>query len=377
LAADTTMVRHKELNCVFLPGLPVPNMVLNKALPHQVSARGEQIARPGLAQMAAGLLLCVFGLMHSSGVDAEENVARIIGGEEARGAAWPSTVALVRTTNDNLFQRQFCAGNLVAAQWVLTAAHCLHDAAGVTTNAADIRVAAGVTDLSQTSGVTEHVIANVIVHPQYDPSNPGTYNDIALLELAQPASQRVMPLFNGDTDALVGRSTVVVGWGALAFSQFGQLPFPTVLNQVSVPLVSRAVCNQPVSYNGIIADTQLCAGFREGERDSCVGDSGGPLMLLHEGQYQQVGIVSFGRGCAEPDLYGIYTRVPAYLTWINELTGSAGSPQPQSPQAGSTPAPTTPVSERTTSETGAGAGLMVLMLGFLIGRRRQYRHATK
>lgn len=52
------------------------------------------------------------------------------------------------------------------------------------------------------------------------------------------------------------------------------------------------------------------------------GDSGGPLMspLIIDGQtiYYQIGIVSYGIGCARTDVPGVYTRVQNFLDWITE-----------------------------------------------------------
>lgn len=47
------------------------------------------------------------------------------------------------------------------------------------------------------------------------------------------------------------------------------------------------------------------------------GDSGGPLVSKQNSLWIQEGIVSFGIGCAEPNIPGVYTRVSQYQSWIN------------------------------------------------------------
>ena len=62
-----------------------------------------------------------------------------------------------------------------------------------------------------------------------------------------------------------------------------------------------------------------CAGEPEGGKDSCQGDSGGFIgAWMGNGQWVQLGIVSWGVGCARPDLFGVYTRVANYATWVEE-----------------------------------------------------------
>lgn len=69
-------------------------------------------------------------------------------------------------------------------------------------------------------------------------------------------------------------------------------------------------------YGGGITAGMLCAGLPEGGRDACQGDSGGPLTVAN----QVAGIVSWGIGCARPNLPGVYARVPFYRNWIDSVS---------------------------------------------------------
>ncbi len=267
--------------------------------------------------------------------DASSIVApRIIGGQRAAEAAWPSAIALVRVSNQSLFQRQFCAANLINSRWAVTAAHCLFDNFGTPLDPSAVRAALGFNDLAQESDATEVIISGIFIHPDYDNSDASAPHDIALVELAQNTDQPFMRLFDGDVRELAGDAAIVVGWGVVDFSNPAQPLFPSELNQVSVPVVSNAVCNEPQSYNGLIGEGQVCAGFREGGRDSCLGDSGGPLMITQNGEFRQAGVVSFGRGCAQPNFYGVYSRLSFYKTWIGEIAGISDFENPNATGVG-------------------------------------------
>ncbi len=279
---------------------------------------------------------------------------RIIGGQSVREGAWPSTVALLYAEPGTLFLRQFCAGTVIAERWVMTAAHCLHSETGVVLDPSALRVGAGVTNLQNENSVREITVTSLFLHPEYIPGSTDTRNDIALIELAQPTGSPVMPLYTGDPELNSGTSAVVVGWGSINYSEFIPLSYPTTMQQATVPLVSRAVCNQPQSYAGAISPGQVCAGFQAGGIDACVGDSGGPLMALEAGEFRQVGVVSFGRGCALPDLYGIYTHAGYYSTWINELVSGQVDIRVSEPPANSV-----------TTGGGGSGGLSLWWLGLL------------
>ncbi|KNC82762.1 hypothetical protein SARC_04962 [Sphaeroforma arctica JP610] len=93
---------------------------------------------------------------------------------------------------------------------------------------------------------------------------------------------------------------------------------PIDLQTVSLPQVSLEQCTLAYKFYAVtVDDTQVCAGYLSGGQDACQGDSGGPYWVVDEAGIQRVvGIVSYGIGCAQPGLYGIYTRVNSFNSWI-------------------------------------------------------------
>nr|XP_020443575.1 plasma kallikrein-like isoform X2 [Monopterus albus] len=91
--------------------------------------------------------------------------------------------------------------------------------------------------------------------------------------------------------------------------------------EVEVPVVGNRQCN--CNYGvGHITDNMMCAGLSAGGKDSCQGDSGGPLVSKQSSRWILAGVVSWGEGCAQPNLPGVYTRVSQYENWItSQVTG--------------------------------------------------------
>ena len=104
---------------------------------------------------------------------------------------------------------------------------------------------------------------------------------------------------------------IFLGFGTL--SSGGSLA--TELMQVEVPIVSQSSCKR--AYGSSIHDSMVCAGLRQGGKDSCQGDSGGPLVCEFNGKFFLEGVVSWGSGCASPGKYGVYARVRYLKQWID------------------------------------------------------------
>ncbi|OAD59342.1 Serine proteinase stubble [Eufriesea mexicana] len=233
---------------------------------------------------------------------------RIVGGQNADPGEWPWIAALFNGG------RQFCGGSLIDDKHVLTAAHCVAnmnswDVARLTVRLGDYNI--------KTNLEVRHIerrVKRVVRHRGFNSRT--LYNDIALLTLNEPVpfTKQIRPIcLPSGSQLYSGKIATVIGWGSLRESG----PQPAILQEVSIPIWSNSECKSKygAAAPGGIVDSFLCAG--RAAKDSCSGDSGGPLMV-NDGRWTQVGIVSWGIGCGKGQYPGVYTRVTHFLPWISK-----------------------------------------------------------
>ncbi|MEQ9259818.1 MAG: trypsin-like serine protease [Roseovarius sp.] len=232
----------------------------------------------------------------------------IVGGREVYPGEWHREfrwqIGLVLAGRP---QALYCGGTLVDRLWVLTAAHCV-DGFGP----GDIEVRTNARTITGEADII--AVAGIVPHPDYNSSSLDS--DIALIKLATPTDLPLVGIASHrDTINFAPFKTraKVLGWGATSEGGNGS----DALKVASVPIERKTYCS--AAY-GNITSNMICAGWRSGGTDSCQGDSGGPLVVRDDlGNWLQVGVTSFGNGCARAGYPGVYARVGNFKPWIRSI----------------------------------------------------------
>ena len=288
---------------------------------------------------------------------------KIYFGDVAKKGAYPFMVSIFKAsakqTEAGIHGAHFCGGSMIRQRWVLTAAHCMFELDQQPPRARkpeDINVYVGSNEFK---GGQRIKVRRIIVHPKYDVEESPD-NDIALLELAEapaPGRTSIITLATPATErdyGVPGKSVTAAGWGETEEGEF-----PKALLEVKLDIVEGAICNSNIlawrrnqwfenqvtglraklslseetvnqmrklldssPQERVITDNMICTAVLATRKDTCVGDSGGPLFAeVSRGRFVQVGLTSFseaGCGMAEQGLFGVYTRVAQYVDWIEQ-----------------------------------------------------------
>ncbi|XP_062540509.1 melanization protease 1-like [Armigeres subalbatus] len=245
---------------------------------------------------------------------------RIFGGDITEKDQFPWTVALDYNLPRVMGVR--CGGSLINTKYVLTAAHCVDNV-----QKQDITLRLGEWDLEQNPDCEEtddqdcnpdvmiENVARIIIHPKYK----NKVNDIALLRmehsLPDEYTSHIFPICLPFSEELVhlsytNKNVSVVGWGQTEKEIRSRYKMYAGLITISTSVCAEALEKQ-------LNEEQICAeSFTDTIRDTCGGDSGGPLQIQINGTYYLIGVVSYGPPCGRTSLPAVYTRVTAFMSWI-------------------------------------------------------------
>lgn len=275
-----------------------------------------------LSSASAGSLRGSHATLFAGGMDRKESPAdtRIIGGSEANSGRFPYAISI----QDGI--GHFCGGSLIAPDMVLTAAHC---------QGGTYDVVIGRHNLNSNSGESIPMKKET-PYPKYNDKT--TDGDWMLVLLERPTKQNVpfIKLNSDKNSPSVGEDVTVMGWGDTTSDDYTQ-ELADVLMSVDVNVISNSDCDASEgtingwsdSYKGQITSNMLCAADRG--QDSCQGDSGGPLVIQGKSgdgsDDVQIGVVSWGVGCASPDFPGVYSRISESYDWIvSEVCKQSSAP---------------------------------------------------
>ncbi len=270
--------------------------------------------RTKISVMRGFLGLCaLIGLLPLSAPHAQQRdstvTVRIINGHDAPQSGYPWMVALVTADQPDTTEAHFCGGTLIGPRHILTAAHCMMEFE----DPSQIQVAIGGRELSYDQGVRSEIVGYKI-HPRFN--DVTLENDMAIIKLMKPVSNQPLALARKSDAALYfeGREATILGWGKID----PKLPIlPTTLQEALVPIQTDRTCTEELGrfYK---PQSMLCAGIKSSSPgavdgvDSCHGDSGGPLIIFDDlGKPKQVGITSWGYGCASDKVRGVYSEIAA------------------------------------------------------------------
>ncbi|OXA41864.1 Plasma kallikrein [Folsomia candida] len=271
---------------------------------------------------------------------------RIVGGEDAKMNEFPWQTAIILAGT----RSPMCGGSVINDRFILTAAHCFAlQPKKVKAEAIEVLIHAWLLDQTlkgnwadkplgelgsiQSSGYNltkvtdeqEHSqrfkVAEIINHPLF--TSKYDY-DVSLLRLekkidlsaADAPTPICLPGPGQYEQTFEAETPTVIGWGMAADNAGGTT---RVLQKLKVPVINLKVCQSWMS--SVLTQRMLCAGYENGEKDACMGDSGGPLGYQQPNkQWKQIGVVSWGEGCARKHRPGYYSRLTELIQWVNHHT---------------------------------------------------------
>uniref|UniRef100_A0A1I8M2W2 Peptidase S1 domain-containing protein n=1 Tax=Musca domestica TaxID=7370 RepID=A0A1I8M2W2_MUSDO len=234
-------------------------------------------------------------------------IGRLVGGTDAAPNSAPFAVSI------QLDGTHYCAGSILNANWVVTAAHCLSSSTQVmsSTLVAGSIYVAGTAAATQTRSVDYFVVNDLYL------GGTAPY-DIGLIYTKTPFqwSSAVAAVSLPPSGVVPTGNALIYGWGST--STTNTAAYPSILQVATVPIISLATCESALGAQGSnVHSTNLCTGPLTGGISICTSDSGGPLVQTVNGQNVLIGIVSWGKlPCGQANSPSVFVQVSSFITWI-------------------------------------------------------------
>lgn len=252
---------------------------------------------------------------------------RIIRGEKAETDEFPFIVSIQLLSRNTWHVH--CGGSILDENTILTAGHCKYPY-GIKNP--KYRIVAGCRKVfgdevkPPRCQIRYITAADFTRHHLYEDNMP---NDVAIIRFPSPF------IFTNETGASVGPICLisrnepsqglaaVAGWGRIYETKHIASKWLKVTDVNILPEKWCKVSRENTTFQGYSrfnSRLEICAGYFTGSKDSCSGDSGGPLMITKKHQVTQIGIVSYGpEHCASERQPGVYVKVNKFIPWIKKL----------------------------------------------------------
>ncbi|HET7479797.1 MAG TPA: serine protease [Rubrobacteraceae bacterium] len=291
----------------------------------QVWSRRGAISVPVLMVIAA-ICIALVAALPAFAADKSDPQFQVVGGKKVPAGKYPFMASMqFNRAGTTPRQDHFCGATLIAPSYVLTAAHCSVIIGNNATQATPIpvnkvRIVVGTTRLNSAQGQARGIagLSSIHVHPKYTGRNSNY--DLAVIRLDNPV-KGIKPILldRSGSNALEkpGSRPTVAGWGDTKAQPAtgGTAPRLTAsMREARPPIVSDSKCRRVYASTGdpslrVTPKLMVCAG-KKGV-DTCQGDSGGPMFVPTPAGIRQIGITSYGVGCATAKFPGVYTEVSA------------------------------------------------------------------
>lgn len=215
-----------------------------------------------------------------------------------------------------------CGASLINAQYAVTAAHCLKQKNG--DEVQSIVVMLGVNDMQQQFETWTTIIK---VEKWYYKNyiHRKMTNDIALLKLATPVefNEAVKPICLPPAGRYYTKGIVhALGWGAINDVHYDM---SALLQEADLEVLPDSSC-QNIYHKWFYPNVMMCAGYLDGSKDTCSGDSGGPIFIYDDNHDATlIGLTSFANaGCGRPGMLAVYTRIASFTNWLVSKAAPGG-----------------------------------------------------